>query len=148
MKNIIFFFILFLSILSINAYPAELFQIVEDGINIRSDATVMSTDLGHLKKGETIRVVGERYQWYKIILPKRFTCFVLKEHTVAVNELLVTVSAARLNARKEPSLDSEIMGTLEKGLVLRIVEKRGDWLETTCYPHVNGWVHSKFLKPK
>lgn len=51
-----------------------------------------------------------------------------------------------LNVRKEPSVNSKILGMLSKGTVVEKVGSRGDW--TQIKGPVNGWVMTSYLVKK
>lgn len=53
-------------------------RVNSSGINIRFDATTGSGVICKVDKGEILEVVLERYDWYKVRLPKAAPCFIKK----------------------------------------------------------------------
>lgn len=57
----------------------------------------------------------------------------------------VIVSTTKANLREKPSTSSKIVGTVSKGIKLKVSDKREDWFYIT-YKNIKGWVHSKTIK--
>lgn len=120
--------------------------VIKDRINVRVDATAMAPSLGFLKRGERVTIADESFEWYKIILPKRFSAYVAAEFMQEVEGNKVEVAASNLNLRSSPSMSSYIIGKAEKGTVFFFRAKKGGWFEVRGYPHIYGWVNKNFLK--
>ena len=60
----------------------------------------------------------------------------LEKFTVDVNSFL--------NVRKEPSVNSKVLGMLKNGTVVEKITEKGDW--TQIKSPVNGWVMTRYLK--
>jgi hypothetical protein len=56
-----------------------------------------------------------------------------------------TVTAGRLNLRKEPSTNSQIYTQLKKGDRVTIRSEEGQWVKVTTKSGRSGWVHSAYL---
>jgi len=125
---------------------APYYSVTKDNINIRSDATILSPSLGYLSKKDRVEVLGERYEWYNIVLPERFKGFVWGAYIRRLSRKKGEVIASRLNIRQKPSLEALIIGQLPQETVVVIRNKVGDWLQIDAYPHATGWVHKQFLR--
>jgi N-acetylmuramoyl-L-alanine amidase len=145
MRRIILLLSLF-SLLSFHTYPFYIAKIAKDKINIRVDSTSLSPSIGYLNKGEKVRIIEERFDWCKIILPKRFTCYVASEFIREIGGNIGEVTASNLNLRAEPSLFSHTLGKVSKGTILFIKEKNKGWFKVRGYPYTSGWVHKSFLQ--
>ncbi|MBU1122433.1 MAG: SH3 domain-containing protein [Candidatus Omnitrophota bacterium] len=142
-KGILFFLFLFPFLI----FADQKCEVLEDQVNVRIDATVLSDSLGQLKKGEELRVLEERFnEWYKIILPQRFSCYVWGEFFKEIEPNKGRVAVAVLNLRNKPDLDAYIVGKAKKGDVFAIVDKNDGWVQIKGYPRTFGWVHKKFIK--
>ncbi|UCC94943.1 MAG: SH3 domain-containing protein, partial [Candidatus Omnitrophota bacterium] len=122
------------------------YEVTKDGINVRTDSTVQASSLGYLKRGERIDVVGEKFDWLRIILPKRFNCYVSADYVEEIDKRRGKVSASLLNLRTNPSRDAPVLGHIEEGKPLSIIRKQEGWYKVRAYPHARGWVHKKFLR--
>lgn len=161
-----FFIFLFISVACAeNNFP---FQgiVNSDNINIRSDSTPNAEIICSANKENTLDVVTELYGWYKIKLPKNAPSFIKKAYVFAVknpdtlaldNKTAVPVeeikkgevSSERVNIRLEPSQSSVILGMVNKGEIINILEDRGLWYKIEPTPGCFGWINSKFVdRPK
>ncbi|MCF7872946.1 MAG: SH3 domain-containing protein [Candidatus Omnitrophica bacterium] len=121
------------------------YKVTKQGVNIRLDSTSLSDSIGTLSSQDKIKVIDEKYDWYKIKLPARLSCWVWSEFIKTDGKNRGEVEANNLNIRNQPSLDGKIIGSLDKNDKIKIKSKKKDWLEVSCYPHAYGWVHSKLL---
>lgn len=129
------------------SYPDQ-YEVLKDQINVREDSTTIAASLGYLNNGDVVTVVDEKYEWYKIILPQNFSYpyFVSAEFIKTIAETKGEVTASYLNIRSNPSLNSPVIGKIEKGKIVSLIEKKDNWYTIEGYPYVKGWVHKKFLK--
>ena len=58
---------------------------------------------------------------------------------------LVYVTASALNLRQKPTTKSRVMGRLERGQELKVVEKGDPWLQVRVDPQTVGWVHGDYV---
>jgi uncharacterized protein YgiM (DUF1202 family) len=142
-KNIAVITMLLISISPLTAF--SYYFVNNDQINIRADSTIASSSLGLLSKDEQVEVVEQSSGWFKIKLPKYYKAYVWGTYIKRLSKLRGQVLASRLNMRREPSLESVIIGQLPQETVVVVKGKTGDWLEILAYPFATGWVHKKFI---
>jgi len=117
----------------------------KDGVNVRVDSTVFAKSIGVLKKGDNVKAVKEKFNWYKIILPRRFVCYASSAYLKKMGKNTARVEATALNLRVRPSLDSAIIGKVKKGTTLRLLKEQNGWAKVEGFPYIYGWVHKKFI---
>ncbi|MCF7887165.1 MAG: SH3 domain-containing protein [Candidatus Omnitrophica bacterium] len=122
------------------------YKATKQGVNIRLDSTSLSESIGTLSSQDKVEVIDEKYNWYKIKLPDRLSCWIWSELVKTDKENEGKAKAYNLNIRNQPSLDGKIVGSLDKNDKIKIKGKKKDWSEISCYPHAYGWVHSKLLE--
>jgi uncharacterized protein YgiM (DUF1202 family) len=121
--------------------------ISENDVNIRVDSSALSSSLGYLKKGDLVKVVEEKYDWCKILLPKDKYCYVSAQFLRKISDNKVEVIASQLNLRSGPSRESYIVGKVNKGAILFVKEElKNGWLKVRGHPYMCGWVNKKFLQ--
>lgn len=136
-------------------------EIKAKNINVRLDATTTAAVLAVLEKGEWVEVVLERYDWYKIRLPKSLPVYIKKNLADCTkytkdSSLLSTgsaikqclsakVSANRVNIRAKPSESAPIVGIAAKDEIVNIISEPGDWYKIKPTQNSFGWVHKKFI---
>ena len=129
-------------------YPLDEAVVTKDRINARVDATAMAPSLGFLNRGEKVEIIDERFEWCKVILPKRFSAYAAAEFIKEIDTNKVEVIASNLNLRDSPSMSSHVIGQAEKGTVFFFRKKKNDWFEVRGYPHIYGWINKNFLEKR
>ncbi|MFA6280964.1 MAG: SH3 domain-containing protein [Candidatus Omnitrophota bacterium] len=117
----------------------------KDNINIRVDATVASPSLGYLAKGEIVSILEDKFDWAKIILPKRFSAYAASQFLKKLGDNKVEVLVSDLNLRNQPTLSSYTIGRADRGSVFFYRSQENGWFELRCYPYTYGWVNKNFL---
>ena len=143
-KTICLILILFTSVPLIEAFPLT-GRISKDNINIRSDSTTYGEIIARLKKGDTARIIKEKFDWYRIVLPSKLIVYVDKNYLKRKDNTHFIVTATVLNLRAKPSMSASVVGKVKKGTVLRYAKDEGKWMGVYGFPHAYGWVHKKFV---
>jgi len=121
-------------------------RINKNNINIRSDSTTYGEIIGRLKEGDTVKIIKEKFEWYKIILPSKFIVYTDKNYLARKDNANFVVTATVLNLRAKPSMSASVIGKVKKGTVLRYAKDEGAWIGVYGFPHAYGWVHKKFVE--
>jgi len=136
------------------AFSSFIGQINSDNINVRVDATVSSAIVCTLSKGESIEVISEAYDWYKIRLPKKAPSYVKRDLVECINTNTVSSSPScisakviknRINIRLGPSESTWILGKADKLTVVNILAEKGGWYKIQPIYNSYGWVNKKFI---
>ncbi len=131
------------------AAPGEFTGMVnEDNINVRADANTNSPAICKLSKGESVEVALERYDWYKIRLPKAAAVFVKKSLLEPIDEKTAKAKAENINIRMQPNQTSAILGRLQENEVVAVIRDKGEWLKIEPTANTFGWIHKKFVDRK
>ena len=151
----LFFRIIFISLFAlINlvclsfAQESQVFQgkINADNVNIRFDATVSSSVISRVNKGDRVEVMLELYEWYKIKLPKTVPSFIKKNLVSLIDDKTAQVLKDRVNIRLRPDEASPILGRVDKNEVINILEDKGLWYRIEPVNNSFGWIHKKFVE--
>ncbi|MCK4810337.1 MAG: SH3 domain-containing protein [Candidatus Omnitrophica bacterium] len=121
-------------------------RVKNDRVNVRSDCTVNSFSLFKLNTDEYVEIIGEKYEWYKIKLPKQAGCYVASQYLNKTGKRKVQINTLSLNMRTGPSLKSPVVGRLKKGMVLTVLGEKDNWTQVSCYPYAWGWVYKGLLE--
>lgn len=127
-------------------YCASKAQISGEDVNVRADSTVMAESLGLLDDGEVVEIIGDNFDWYKIRLPKKFDCYISDEFIKDKGDGKGEITAATLNLRSQPALNSQVIGKIKRGKIVTIIEKANGWCRIVGYPHAAGWINKNFLQ--
>lgn len=104
----------------------------QKNVNVRGQALLNSEIVARLKKGEKVTVIeeittkkkkDEPDKWYKVSLPS--------SASVWVNSIFLDadkkVKPNKLNIRSGPGENYSVIGRLEKGTPVNVIETKGDW---------------------
>ena len=129
--------------------PAE----VAANINARGQAGLKGEVVTHLKKGDTVTVLGqinldkhkagEPAQWAKIALPSSTHAWVKSSYIDATSK---TVSAKKLNLRAGPGENFSVLGVIERGTAVNQISTKDDWMQIDPPANSYAFVAAMYLK--
>ena len=128
------------------ASASQVYEVTENEVHIRVDSTIQSDSLGFLSQGDLVEVVGEKFNWYRVVLPKETPCYVVSRLIEVLSEEKIRISATNVNLRYQPSLEAPVIGKASKNEIFSLIESSGEWLKIKNNSKAKGWVHKKFLK--
>lgn len=141
-----FFLFIFVCFSLCFAEEPQFFQaeVNTDKINIRSDSTVSSLVICQVDKGEILEVVLERYEWLKVRLPKSASVFVKKNLVSIPGKNNAKVIKDRVNIRLKPNEASPVVGRVNSGETITVLEEAGEWYKIEPAPSCFGWINKRF----
>ena len=128
-------------------------QVAVNDLNVRGQAGLKGEVVAHLNQGDVVAVmsqinldkhaVGEPAQWAKIALPASTHVWVNTKYIDAANK---TVSAKKLNLRAGPGENFSVVGVVEQGTAVNIVNAKGAWSEIEPPSSAYAFVAAMYLK--
>lgn len=119
---------------------------VKDLIHVRLDSSIQSALIATLSRGDTVRVIEEKYEWYRVILPARISGYISQQYVDIQDSPEGKVTARGVNIRVNPRSDSPVIGSVDKGEPVLIQGKEGAWYRVSAYPYGKGWVYRNLLE--
>ena len=116
-----------------------------ENINVRADANTTSAVICRLNKNDIVEVVFEKYEWYKIKLPKNAACYVKKELVEPIDNKTAKVSRENVNIRLLPNESSPIIGKVNANEIISLLSDDGKWYKIKATDNTFGWVNKKFI---
>lgn len=116
-----------------------------DNINVRFDSNINSQIICNVHKGEGVQIVSEKYDWYKIKLPKTAALFVKKTLVEPIDEKTAKGLKDNINIRLAPNESSPILGKINKNEFINILQDSGEWYKIEPTVNSFGWIHKKFV---
>ncbi len=129
-----------------SAVTNHLATVNADNINVRSDSNVSSQIICTVPKGEQVQIVLEKYDWYKIKLPKAAPLFIKKTlvelitpavplvppdanvaASQATEEKIGQALKDNINIRLAPDESAAILGKINKDELIKIAQDSGEW---------------------
>lgn len=66
---------------------------------------------------------------------------------IAFAEQIVSVKTNNVNVRTGPGTNFPVYMELFKGYPLKVLQKKGDWLQISDFENDKGWIYNKLVKP-
>jgi uncharacterized protein YraI len=142
--RITLFFSLVLSFLSLVSYGSQEFfpflgEMKNSRVNVRSGPSENFERLCQLDQGDPVIVLERNFSWYKIRLPKQAKSFVSDKYVlVEGQEALVT--ASDVNVRAGAGIQYSIIGRVDKGQKLRVLDHGEQWYQVEPVESLYGYV--------
>ena len=120
--------------------------IKNDLSNVRAGDNINYEILCKLKKGDPVKLIGKRYSWYKIDLPRNAYVYIKDDYVDLDHEKgekIGKVNTVRVNLRAGPGTKHSILGQVSKPESLRVISREeGGWYKIEPPQGASGWVHS------
>ena len=122
--------------------------VVKDGLRLRTDSTVASQEIGRLKKGTYLTVVGSAYDWYRVKLPRWVKVYIYSKYVKKKGQVGV-VQGDKVNVRAGAGLGYPVLGQVNTGEVFRLCPSDSkEWVCAYAGEHdLYAWVHKSGVKP-
>ena len=126
-------------------------------VNVRSIPSTDGEILGKIYDGavaQILAVAGENNDWFQIVSGSvegyiKSEYFIYGDAALAVLDDYVTryakVQVARLNVRKEPSVDAKRIGYIDDGEQVKILEDCGEWLKVQYTEEKEGYIAAEYV---
>ncbi len=119
--------------------------VTADNVHIRSGQSDNFESLLKVDAGQQLVVVDKSYSWYKIELPEEAKSFVSSEFVLRLQEGQGLVTANRLNIRSGAGPRHSVLGQLNEGQEVEILEEKEHWLRIRPVDGTYGWVSEDFV---
>lgn len=159
--SIVFFTVLTLGLASFDTFAeAKLTgSVTGSGVNMRSGPGKTYNVVAVLQKDNVIKILSVTGEWYKVNTSNNVTGYVSKKYITLKKDVQApapqavasppsvtgTISVSDLNIRSGPSTSNKVVGKLQKGSSVKVLEKSGDWYKINTSGNVAGWVSSKYV---
>ncbi|QAT40891.1 SH3 domain-containing protein [Clostridium sp. JN-9] len=132
-------------------------------LNVRSSSNTNSSVVGSLRNGDSVKIIEQQGSWYKISYGSGYGYVYSKyikdagndisngqsNTTPVVSNKYGTVNlksqSSCLNIRSSASLNSSVIGTLQHGSKVAIIESTGEWLKISSGSKT-GYVYKDYVK--
>lgn len=123
---------------------AERMRVTGNRVNLRSLPGFENSEvLAQADYGEIVTAVEKGDEWVGVEPPASVSYWVNKLYVAQPEN---TVGANRLNVRAGPSLNYNVVATLERGTAVDVKEELGDWLRIGAPAGTLVWIYRDFLE--
>src|SRR3990167_4428788 len=123
-------------------------EAINERVNVRAGQSQNFEKLCQLDKGEEVVVVGKDFSWYKVQLPPSTYVYISDKYVRLVGSMEGEIIGDRVNVRSSAKVESTIVGQVEKGSRVRVLEKIPGWYKIAPPAQVFGWVADGLVKFK
>jgi len=148
-KNIIRTIALTGSIVAVTScpvYSAEYVSVTKDGVNVRTGPSTSNPVYMELFEGYPLKVVDKKGDWFKVTDFENDSGWVYSPLLEKRDNVIVNASS-RANMRSGPSTGNAVVATLERGVVLELLERQGKWVEVRHASGTQGWIYAPLVWP-
>jgi len=128
------------------AYAADYVSVKGDNVNVRTGAGTNYEVSMELFKGYPLKVISTQGEWFKIVDFENDSGWIHKSLIVEGNAVIVNGNKS-VNMRSEPSTNSTVVATVDRGVVLTKLETKGKWLKLKHSSGLIGWIYKPLLWP-
>lgn len=117
-----------------------------DGVNVRDLPNLDANILQVLNKNVEIKIIGENAEWYEIVISDQLKGWVHSDFVeLSQNYGAGRVAGSKVNMRKTPALDGEILATLGMDSPVSIKSFENGWYNIITQNDIEGWVHQDYI---
>lgn len=136
----------FLLAVSVTAYSAEFVSIVKDGVNVRTGPSTDNPIYMELFQGYPLKVIDKKDDWLKVQDYENDSGWVYSSLVEAANTVIVTAQG-KANMRSGPGTKNAIVASIERGVVLSVLDRKDKWVKVKHVSGTEGWIYSPLLWP-
>ncbi len=128
------------------AFSADYVSVKADNVNVRTGAGTNYEVSMELFEGYPLKVMSTQGEWLKIVDFENDSGWIHKSLVDDGTTVIVNGNKS-VNMRAEPSTNSTIIATVDRGVVLTKLETQGKWLKLKHSTGLIGWIYKPLLWP-
>ncbi|MEE4240020.1 MAG: SH3 domain-containing protein [Desulfopila sp.] len=131
---------------SLDTSAAEYVSVVKDGVNVRTGPSTSNPVYMELFKGYPLKVIDKKDDWLKVQDFENDSGWIYASLIEKSNTVIVSADT-RANMRSGPGTDNPVVATLERGVILNVIERQDKWFKVKHLSGTEGWIYSPLLWP-
>lgn len=116
-----------------------------DNVNVRSGPDITYDTLGTLEQGNQVEILGSENNWYQM-KTERFNGWVRNDLINLQKEYQVQVTANEVNLRSGPGTNYDIVGSVNQGESLTLLDITGDWYQVKTPAGLLAYIKASFTE--
>lgn len=118
-----------------------------DGVNIKAGDNANYENICALDKSDPIKIIGKRYSWYKVLLPKKAYLYISEDFIELTPDEkgIGIVTGFNVNLRAGPGTKYSILGQVSKSEKVNIISKEDGWYKIEAPYGTAGWIQDSHL---
>lgn len=127
-------------------FAAQFITVTKDKVNVRTGPGTNNPVHLQLFDGYPLKVLDKKGSWYKVIDFEKDTGWIESSLTRA-NDTVIVDAKNYVNMREKPSVNSAVVATVDRGVVLKKIGMQGSWIKVRHSSGVSGWIYGKLVWP-
>ena len=128
------------------AFAAEYVSVNGDNVNVRTGAGTDYEVSMELFQGYPLKVLETQGEWLKIVDFENDQGWIHNSLVTEGNTVIVSGNK-NVNMRAEPTTQSAVIATVDRGVVMTLLETQGKWLKLKHSTGLVGWIYKPLLWP-
>ena len=135
---------------------SQIGRVMVDRLNVRSEPSTSSASLGKLNKDTSVTIYQMNNEWVQIdfqgkkgwVSESYIELGKVQDDTKKITKGITTakITATGLNVRKQDSLNSEVIGSVNKDETYPVLQQKGQMTQLQLSDTKKGWVVSWYLE--
>lgn len=126
-------------------YP-YLGEVTGTSVQLRAGAGINYRSLRATKKGETFLVRGKNAEWLEVKIPDDCPTWMSSKYVHKFSPDNGVVTGDHVNLRSSPSLNSDVLGQVDRNTRVRILEDAEAWYRIVPPEGTSAWISAEFVK--
>ena len=128
------------------AAAADYVSVKGDNVNVRTGAGTNYEISMELFDGYPLKVVSTEGEWLKIVDFENDSGWI-HQSLVTDGDTVIVNGNKNVNMRAEANTNSAIVATVDRGVVLTMLETQGKWVKLKHSSGLIGWIYKPLLWP-
>lgn len=129
-----------------SAFAENYISVNVDKANVRTGPSLNRPVTMELFNGYPLKVLKTEKDWHKVIDFEGDSGWIFKNITRKQDTVIINAKNS-VNMRQEPSTKAKIIASVERGVVLTVLEKKNGWTKLKHSGGTVGWIYSPLLWP-
>jgi len=120
-------------------------EVTSDHVNVRAGQSANFERLCQLDKGDHVIILDKNFSWYKVRLPKIAKSYIIEKYVLLRGKDRGEVIADNVNIRAGAGIKFSVIGQLDSGDKVTILEYGQKWYKIEPVEGSFGWILDKYL---
>lgn len=143
---VLLFFLIHSNVSAQQDFYPFLGKVTEKSVHIRAGQSKNFESLGRVNLDEQVVVTDKSYSWYKIHLPKQALSYISQEFVKLINSEVGEITSDRVNIRAGAGINFTVLGQLNKGDRVIILDQPEGWYKIQPIKDSYGWISENFIQ--
>lgn len=128
------------------AISAQVVSVSKDGVNVRTGPGTNFPVYMELFQGYPLKVMETKGKWLKVTDFENDSGWIYSPLVTPGTTVIVNAKKS-INMRSKPNTSSQIIATVDRGVVLTKLSTQGKWIKVKHSQGTTGWIYKPLLWP-